>query len=554
MSVPVPCPTCGTVLLAPPGSAGRKARCRKCEAKFRIPGVAEAEPAVVDESLMLSAFDFSVDLGTDPAKSNPTIGSGTGYKPRQATGGAGKIVFLIAGLLIALLAVAGGGLFWWKNANLPAEAKVSPDRPKVQRPTEEPKAKPSGESAKRSRGQDRPRPVDETPVDPTADKRTRKDAPPRPVRIAGPKLPPAPADDAKPISAAATVIALPYDPGQVQSVMVNASATRLAVVRLTFAGFQGKGAIRTVDVHTYPSATLLATIEVPSDVPEAPITLGREDGLLVAETQPGAVTAWKAGNGKKVIDQASVVPAAGARSMLVGFVPGDESLLAIGPNGTIYRVAVEGAKVTTAFEPKGVLSPSFTAARNRNVVVPADGKLAAYGDGSTIVVASLTGGTARVEWTSPHKVDQWRALAVDAGGNRIAGVALDAGGTAWIQVGRFGEAKAIVNAVLPGESGEVTGLHWYGETVAVRTDANLMILYDCETGGFIGSCRLPPSPIRSATIPGGDRLIAVVPREAKSFALIDAEFPFDGYFSLRDRAADDRQPVSLRFGPSGFVK
>lgn len=554
MSVPIPCPTCGTVLLAPPGKVGRKARCRKCQAKFRIPGVAEGESAVVEESLMLSAFDFSVEPGTDPAKSNPTIGSGTGYKPRPATGGAGKVILVIAGLLIALLATAGGIALWWKNPNLPPEAKVNPDRLKGQRPPEEGKGKTSTESAKRPRGQDRPHSVDEGPVDPTTEKRTPKDTPPRLVRIAGPKLPPAPADDAKPMTAAATVIALPYDPGEVQGLMVNASATRLAVVRTTFAGFQGKGAIRTVNIHSYPSATSLATIEVPSDVPEAPITLGRDDGLLVAETQPGAVSAWRSGNGKKVIDQVAVIPAAGPKAMLVGFVPGDESLLAIGTNGTIYRVAVEGGKVTTAFDPKGVLAPSFVARRNRNFDIPADGKLAALGDASTIVVASLTGGTARVEWTSPYKIEQWRALAVDAGGSRFAGVAIDTAGTTWIQVGRFGAAKAIVNAVLPGESGEVTSLHWYGETVAVRTDANLMILYDCETGGFIGSCRLPPCPIRSATIPGGDHLIAVAAKEAKSFALIDGEFPFDGYFSLRDRAADDRQPVSLRFGPTGFVK
>ena len=38
MPLAVPCPNCGAILKAPEGMAGRKARCKKCRHRFRLPG------------------------------------------------------------------------------------------------------------------------------------------------------------------------------------------------------------------------------------------------------------------------------------------------------------------------------------------------------------------------------------------------------------------------------------------------------------------------------------------------------------------------------------
>ncbi len=68
MSIEVPCPNCQSVLKAPDGMAGKKARCKKCQHPFRIPGTAIAPVDSVADSEHLSvvapspfAFDGSAE-------------------------------------------------------------------------------------------------------------------------------------------------------------------------------------------------------------------------------------------------------------------------------------------------------------------------------------------------------------------------------------------------------------------------------------------------------------------------------------------------------------
>ena len=75
MSIEVPCPNCQSVLKAPDGMAGKKARCKKCQHPFRIPGAATAPVDSVADSEHLSvvapspfAFDGSAEA---PAVSPP---------------------------------------------------------------------------------------------------------------------------------------------------------------------------------------------------------------------------------------------------------------------------------------------------------------------------------------------------------------------------------------------------------------------------------------------------------------------------------------------------
>jgi hypothetical protein len=57
MSLEVPCPGCGTKLKAPENMLGKKARCKKCNTKFRLTGP-DAGGDSVGESQLLSAVEL----------------------------------------------------------------------------------------------------------------------------------------------------------------------------------------------------------------------------------------------------------------------------------------------------------------------------------------------------------------------------------------------------------------------------------------------------------------------------------------------------------------
>ncbi len=77
MSIEVPCPNCQSVLKAPDGMAGKKARCKKCQHPFRIPGAATAPVDSVADSEHLSVvtaspFAFDGSAEAPPVSPPPT--------------------------------------------------------------------------------------------------------------------------------------------------------------------------------------------------------------------------------------------------------------------------------------------------------------------------------------------------------------------------------------------------------------------------------------------------------------------------------------------------
>src|SRR5947209_8514715 len=65
--VEVACPSCKAMLKAPDNMAGKKARCKKCNASFRIPGANETGDG--GDSQMLSVIDSP--LPPPAASDNP---------------------------------------------------------------------------------------------------------------------------------------------------------------------------------------------------------------------------------------------------------------------------------------------------------------------------------------------------------------------------------------------------------------------------------------------------------------------------------------------------
>src|SRR2546430_2001351 len=94
--VAVPCPGCGAVLKAPDTMAGKKAKCKKCDTRFRIPGESQSGDSVGDSQMLSTldvppaaapaagAFDFGGLLDTPPEPKKPA----TPPKPEPAKSGA----------------------------------------------------------------------------------------------------------------------------------------------------------------------------------------------------------------------------------------------------------------------------------------------------------------------------------------------------------------------------------------------------------------------------------------------------------------------------------
>ncbi len=89
MSIEVPCPNCQSVLKAPDGMAGKKARCKKCQHSFRIPGEAAGPVDSVADSEHLSAiapspFAFDGSAEATPVSPPPPAKPTRAVKPAVA--------------------------------------------------------------------------------------------------------------------------------------------------------------------------------------------------------------------------------------------------------------------------------------------------------------------------------------------------------------------------------------------------------------------------------------------------------------------------------------
>ena len=84
MSIEVPCPNCQSVLKAPDGMAGKKARCKKCQHSFRIPGEAAGPVDSVADSEHLSAIVPSPFAFDGSAEATPVSPPPPPAKPTRA--------------------------------------------------------------------------------------------------------------------------------------------------------------------------------------------------------------------------------------------------------------------------------------------------------------------------------------------------------------------------------------------------------------------------------------------------------------------------------------
>ena len=310
MSVDIACPQCKGILKAPPGMAGKKARCKRCQHAFRIPGGDPGAEDSVSDSQDLSVvsgtpFAFNAPAAPPPAVKKPVATSPAAaadnpfaiptappaevdeptpepksksrYKTKpessaKSSSYRGKsaappvrgnsIKFLLAGLLCA---VGGAGGFYayseyQKSQTQPAPvAKATPSEP----PPAADAAKANDDTAKKFTTDAQPAPSAGAT---SADRRTNaKPTRGGPKVSGGLKLPPF-AEKPKLLEKAVATIALEHDVASVKQVMLGgAEGPVVLVTRRTFDGLGGKGMKDTIDRYALNTLRRIDQTEVSAD-------------------------------------------------------------------------------------------------------------------------------------------------------------------------------------------------------------------------------------------------------------------------------------------------
>lgn len=329
MSIEVACPKCQSRLKAPEGMAGKKARCKKCQHGFVIPG-GSPEPAFnAEETQQLSVADempFAFDgpptptPATDPTPaptptkpksvakkvapaadgSNPfavpsslpaeepaEAKSKSKYKTKAATpeakaskygakgkaasgGGKGRgLLFAIAGLLCA----GGGGAAFYAYTEY-QKSKEQPVAPPVAQANagEQAAAPPPAEkAADKSKDDKSARKGKTEPTGAYAKGDDATKAPTAPAKRTGPKvtggmkLPP-PAAAPMPFDKAIGVIPLEHDAAAVKQLLTGgAEGPVMLVIRRKDNGLFGKGVTDTIDRYALNGLRLIDKTDVPAD-------------------------------------------------------------------------------------------------------------------------------------------------------------------------------------------------------------------------------------------------------------------------------------------------
>lgn len=251
MPLEIPCPQCGAILQAPDGSAGRKARCKKCRHGFRLPGEAPAN-AAIEESQQLSVVEtpaFEFDAPSEPSYSNASKAkyrsSLSGSPPRGASKNK-TVLFIVLGVILA------GGIA------AVAYIATSPDKP--------PDAASSAITSSKALAEKPAEPVHEPTKNPEpkpdTPKRTEKKAKPIPVLSGGLKLPapPAKADKLQKFSNGVS-IETPFH--EIRRVFVSGGESPLAaVIWPSDKGFGGQNAKDTLDRYNLDSGARIDRTEI----------------------------------------------------------------------------------------------------------------------------------------------------------------------------------------------------------------------------------------------------------------------------------------------------
>lgn len=609
MSLDVACPHCQTRLKAPEGMAGKKARCKKCQQSFRIPGPDDASDGDAGQLSVVgdSPFSFNGDApAPEPAKpaakkksappppagSNPFAvpdavaaeptadppskskyrtktaapekkASAYRGKPAAARGKSRLPLFALAGLLCA----GGGAAAFFAYSELQKKDKPAPTAAAPVAPPNDPPA-PAPEPAKAKDDKGKRANAAAAPADKAADE--RKAAGPRVQKARGGlKLPP-PNPSPMPFEKAAATVPLDHPPAAVKQLMVGGGdGAFLLVTRRTFDGLSGKGAKDTIDRYSLATGRRTDQTEVPADgVKTYPrvCDVSPTGDKFAYEHPAGKLTVTLLGAKSNVVEGLDLNPPDGdnkAMAAPVGvaglFFLTEDAVAVVTKAGVVEVWDVAAKKRVSATEP---LPPGTNLVNGRTFTFRADSDpkkaleasaLFAFAGGAIYQVP--VGGKPKAVFPLPRKPTDCLAVAVESGGERVAVAykASDPGEHVRVAHGRLGDPEPKGDLALDPEVGPPTAASWNRpETFTVRTDGGHGFACDADTGDVIAAFR-PEKPSPHVAVEGVKHWFLLPDAaDAKKAVVVNVTLPPEGYSPSLTGAK--WQTLSLTVTPQGTAK
>jgi hypothetical protein len=587
MSVDIACPQCKGILKAPPGMAGKKARCKRCQHAFRIPGGEPGAEDSVSDSQDLSVvadapFAFDAPAEPPPAAKKPAAKpaaaaadnpfaiptvppaevdeptpepkskSKSKYKTKSDSSAKtssyrGKAVappargrsikFLLAALLCAVGGAGGFYAYSEYQKSQTQSAAVAKAAPSEATPAVE-AAKPNDDKAKKTTAvaQTAPSAGSTAP-----DRRTNSKAARGGPKVSGGlKLPPF-ADKPKPFEKALATIALDHDAASVRQVMLGGEeGPVILVTRRTFDGLGGKGMKDTIDRYALNTLRRIDQTEVPADAVTAYPRIGHvgPGGDRFAFEHPvGKLTVVQLGTKTVLVDGLDLAGAtdgpdkAPHPGIAAIYFLTDEKLLIVTKAGVVESWDLTGKKKVGASEAipgaaNLVDRRSLAFHRNRD---PSKSLVFAYAGGTIHSVSP--GAKPQPALTLPHGPTDCLALATDHGGNRLAVAyrAAEPGEHVRFLHGRIGDPKPGSDQPLDAEVGVPKFAEWTRpETFSVMTDKGQGLAWDADANHLIAGFRTPAPTIVAAD---GAKHWCLLPdaKDAKKAVLVNVIVPPEDY-------------------------
>jgi hypothetical protein len=576
MSVEVPCPQCGAVLKAPPGMGGKKARCKKCQHSFRLPGDAAPDASAEEESQQLSVVDqpaFSFEGPADGAMATPASPSRGKYKSASAStrssmagarakpksSGGRVVVFTLVALALAGVAAAVVLL----NQEKPQPAASAGKPPEKDKDDKLPakstdkettaKANEDGKAANKAtptKTGPEPAKAGSAPKAAAARKNTT-------VVTGGLKFPPPPA---KPQSTAKPTAKLAIDAAlsTVKAFTITGGDQPMAVlVRSTDVGFQGQGGKDTVDRYSLDTGNRLDSTEVDA-VPAAAvrvIDISPNGEACVSEGPAGTLTVYDLSRKAKsetvkpfkpfARDEKTQVPLAA-----VYFVD-DQSVLVIATSGLLERWNIRDGKKLG----EGSLGAAGEFVQGRSFGLKPDRSALAVIVGDTVQIVDVASLSAKPALTLPKGSEKAYAVGFADTGDRLAVAyrAASPGPHTVIAVGRIGDPK-VRSYHIDDAAGPALFMAWCGPECFVTAfeKSAVVMAFETEINKPLATLWPQGGVGWHATYHGKHYALMPDTADMARGILIGVDFPPSDFLPLRNEAEEAKAPIPFLLTPDGL--
>lgn len=562
MSVDVVCPSCAARFKAPAEMAGKKARCSKCGAAFRLPGTTAA------------AAPLPVPTDEAPPPERPRY-----VRPGQQQSNHALRAAVVLGV-IALGSAAAAIVVLLKSSPEPpptptgkteTAAVQPPAPPPVQTPTPTEPAKPSPQSE--------PKTKEPKPKEPTTKEAKTQEPPPVVIRPDVPGLPPGVARVVVPPSARTfqlrPVAAKPelLQPAGKSAVAVDVPVEKMkrmfpALSRATHdtilvwqsqPGRGGRGQRFTVDIYSGMIGVRTGRFEYDSDGSDARCDVSADGKLFAAVCTDGKLSVWNVLDMTPVLDgydpYADLPEQKKAGLAAVFFADRPEHLVTVSTAGAVHLHDTTKRQRISEFQPPRATAGSVRLGANVAVT-----------ENRSSVVVVVAGVIHQIATTAPLK----RVQQVELGGEVIRSLGVAVVGTPGriayaFETGTDTRQQAVFLSLpnqkptvflWPATAGEPTGLHWSGTNFAIVSTTRGAVWIEAADKQF--------TPLALGEVAGGQGLHAATesghwylvpqPGDPNRSVLVELTMPLEGLLEFR-AAAEARQPLeTVRLDDKGLSK